>query len=51
MSGKSIIFREIGNLPAGEQHLHLDLKGLDAGMYFYELLQGKSKITKKFIVK
>lgn len=50
MSGKQILNKEIGQMPSGEQKLHLDLNGLNTGMYFYELKQGEAIITDKFIV-
>lgn len=51
MTGKAVLNRDIGRLPAGEQHLQLNLNGLNVGMYFYELKQGDTVITDKFIVK
>lgn len=51
MTGKMIIDKAIGNVPTGDQHLRIDLNGINSGMYFYELQQGKSVITDKFIVR
>ncbi len=51
MTGKLIIDKALGNLPTGDQHLRINLNGVNSGLYFYELQQGNSLITDKFIVK
>jgi hypothetical protein len=50
MTGKKIISRDLGTIPTGDQRLSIDINGLNAGMYFYELRQGDATVTKKFIV-
>ena len=51
MTGKQVLDQSLGAIPNGEQRIKLNVEGLNSGMYFYELQQGNSVITNKFIVK
>ncbi len=51
ISGKIVLDKEIGNIPNGEQRIRLNLNSLNSGLYFYDLHQGSSVMTNKFIVR
>jgi hypothetical protein len=51
MTGKRVLDKNLGNIPYGNQRVKLNVQGLNSGMYFYELRQGTSVVTNKFIVK
>jgi hypothetical protein len=50
MTGRKVMDRSEGKLPAGKHSLTLDAAGLDAGIYFYTLRAGQFKETKQMIV-
>jgi hypothetical protein len=50
MTGRKVMDRSEGKLPAGKHSLTLDAAGLDAGIYFYTLKAGQFKETKQMIV-
>lgn len=51
MTGKVIEVMNLGNQPAGNHRLTVDASGYASGVYYYTLSAGKSKMTKKMMIK
>lgn len=50
INGKSVKNLELGNLPAGENRLDIELDGMNSGTYFYTIKAGKFTETKKMMI-
>jgi hypothetical protein len=50
ITGKTLRILEQGSRPAGEHNVTIDNSGLDAGIYFYTLQAGETRITKRMMV-
>jgi hypothetical protein len=50
MMGQLVSIVAERNYPAGRQQLTIDAQNLDSGVYFYTVISGETKITKKMIV-
>lgn len=50
MKGKVVLKNDPGSLPQGENQVMVNLSVLQNGMYICQLTNGKTKITRKFVV-
>jgi hypothetical protein len=50
MKGQRVFHKELRQLPAGAQHVLLDLSGLKPGTYQVQLLNGRNKSTQKLVI-
>jgi hypothetical protein len=51
ITGRTVLAKEYGSMPAGQHTLGIDASGLSAGVYFYTVRAGSAKMTKKMVVR
>lgn len=50
VTGKQVLVRDLGALPAGEHRHHLDGRALAPGAYTYTLLAGDARISQRMVI-
>ena len=51
MIGQTVLSQDKGNVNAGTHEFRIDASELQAGIYFYTVIAGENRVTKRMIVR